>query len=324
MRAFVTGGSGYLGRNLLRALIARGAEVRALVRSDKAARIVQALGAEPVRGDLGSPGALGAGLAGCDVAFHSAALTSERASDADFYRVNVLGTEALLSAARASGVRRLVHVSTEAVLADGSPLVQVDETRSLPARPFPGYPASKALAEQRVLEANGPELTTVAIRPRFIWGADDTAFLPQLVEAVRLRRFRFVDGGRYLTSTCHVANACEGLLLAAERGRGGEVYFITDGAPVELRTFLLALLETQGVRTEVGNIPFWAARTAAQLLEGAWRTLVPAARPMPLRLAVYLLGREVTLRDDKARRELGYVGRVTHAEGLAAMSAGKA
>ncbi|WP_225414292.1 NAD-dependent epimerase/dehydratase family protein [Stigmatella hybrida] len=319
MRAFVTGGSGYLGRNLLSALAARGDTVRALVRGEEAARKVQALGAQPVRGGLDQPEALREGMAGCEVLFHAAALTSARAPDAEFHRVNVLGTEAVLAAARAAGVQRVVHVSTEAVLADGLPLIQVDESRPLPAKPFPGYPATKAQAERLVLQANAPGFTTLVVRPRFIWGADDTAFLPQLIEAVRTQRFRWMDGGRYLTSTCHVANVCEGMLLAAERGRGGEVYFLTDGPPVELRAFLTQLLETQGIQANVGNISFGVARAAAHLTESLWRALVPGARAPALRLAVYLLGREVTLKDDKARRELGYVGQVTHAQGLEAL-----
>nr|H1ZZB0.1 RecName: Full=Aurachin B dehydrogenase [Stigmatella aurantiaca]CCD27750.1 similarity to hydroxysteroid dehydrogenase/isomerase [Stigmatella aurantiaca Sg a15] len=319
MRTFVTGGSGYLGRNLLSALVARGISVRALVRSEEAAQKVQALGAQPILGTLEHRETLKEGMAGCDVLFHAAALTSARATDAEFHRANVLGTETVLAAARDARIQRMVHVSTEAVLADGRPLLQVDESHPLPKRPFAGYPATKAQAEQLVLQANGPGFTTVVVRPRFIWGADDTAFLPQLIDAIRTKRFRWVDGGRYLTSTCHVANVCEGMLLAAERGPGGEVYFLTDGAPVELRSFLTLLLETQGIKAEVGNIPFQAARAAAHLGESLWRALVPQARAPALRLAVYLLGREVTLNDDKARRELGYAGRVTHQQGLDAL-----
>jgi nucleoside-diphosphate-sugar epimerase len=319
MRAFVTGGSGYLGRNLLAALAVRGDTLRALVRSEEAARTVQALGAQPILGDLEHPEALRQGMADCDVVFHAAALTSARATDAEFHRVNVRGTEAVIAAARAARVPRLVHVSTEAVLADGLPLVQVDERHPVPTRPFPGYPATKAEAERLVLQANGPGLATLVVRPRFIWGADDTAFLPQLIEAVRAKRFRWMAGGRYLTSTCHVANVCEGMMLAAERGQPGEVYFLTDGQPVELRGFLTQLLETQGIQAEAGDVPFQAARAAAHLAENLWRALVPDARAPALRLAVSLLGREVTLKDDKARRELGYVGQVTLAQGLEAL-----
>ena len=88
--------------------------------------------------------------------------------------------------------------------------------------------------------ANGPGLRTVVVRPRLIWGNDDSSVLTQLEHAVNAGRFMWIGDGRYPTSSCHVDNLCEGLLLAAEKGRGGVVYFVTDGAPVELRGFVTA------------------------------------------------------------------------------------
>ncbi len=143
---FVTGGSGFLGRNLIPALRRQGAVVRALARSDAALAVVERLGAEPVRGDLDDVAALRAGMAGCDVVFHLAARTNDWGRYEDAYRANVTGTEHALSAAHAAGVPRLVHVSTEAVLVGvGSPpLVNVDETRPRPQRPLGLYALTKA------------------------------------------------------------------------------------------------------------------------------------------------------------------------------------
>src|SRR5258708_3152830 len=115
-RVFVTGGSGFVGRNLIAMLCARGTEVRALARSTAAAEAVAKVGAEAVRGDLSDEAALRAGMAGCNVVFHSAAHVEDWGRFEEFYQANVLGTERMLSAARAAGVPRFVHVSTEAVL----------------------------------------------------------------------------------------------------------------------------------------------------------------------------------------------------------------
>src|SRR5690349_1981233 len=122
-KAFVTGGSGFVGRNLIRALVARGDVVRALARSDKAAEAVRALGAEPVRGDLQDFRALRDGMTGSEMVFHAAAEVSEWGDPKQFHDFNVVGTQNVLTAARAAGVKRFVHVSTEAVLADGQPLM---------------------------------------------------------------------------------------------------------------------------------------------------------------------------------------------------------
>jgi nucleoside-diphosphate-sugar epimerase len=140
--------------------------------------------------------------------------------------------------------------------------------------------------------------------------------LPLFVETVKNGMFRWMDGGHYLTSTCHVKNVCEGMLLAAERGRGGNIYFLTDGPPIALRDFLTAMLETQGVKPSDKSVPSWLVRGLARALEAMWEPLGIEMDPPITYTAVKLMGEEVTVNDAKARRELGYVGRVTREEGL--------
>src|SRR5262249_16175078 len=102
--AFVTGGSGFVGRNLIPALCAAGYQVRALARSAAAARAVEVLGAEPARGDLGDGQALKAGMAGCQDVFHAGAALQQGVRREESYRVNVGGTERVLASAREAGV----------------------------------------------------------------------------------------------------------------------------------------------------------------------------------------------------------------------------
>ncbi|HKG93538.1 MAG TPA: NAD-dependent epimerase/dehydratase family protein [Gemmatimonadaceae bacterium] len=320
MRAFVTGGSGFMGRTLIGELRARGHDVRALARTQAAADAVSALGATPVRGDLDEELEMRAGMQGCDVVFHLAGKITGWGRADEFQRVNVEGTERVLHAARAAGVPRVVHVSTESVLLDGRPLRGVDESARRATNPVGLYSRTKAQAEERVLELNSPELATVVVRPRFVWGKGDTSVLPQLVDAVRRGQFKWIDGGRYQTSTCHVRNVCEGLMLAAERGTPGQVYFLTDGPPVEFRTFITDLLRTQGVDPGSGSIPRPVARAAAAASEWAWRTFGLKSEPPVTRYALAAVGQEVTVNDAKARRDLGYVGRVSREEGLREMN----
>lgn len=316
---FVTGGSGYVGRNLIRQLIARGDAVRALARSASAAQAVEGLGAQAVRGDLDDVAALTAAMRGCATVFHCAALVDEWGDPAEFERINVDGTRRVIEAARAAGVPVLVHVSTEAVLADGSPIVDADETRALPAQPLPRYPATKAAAERVMAAANDAKLRTVIVRPRLIWGNDDSSVLSKLEHAVNAGRYMWIDGGRYPTSTCHVDNLCEAMLLAADKGRGGEAYFVTDGAPVELRSFFTAMLRTRGVDAGERCVPRGIALALATVSEKLWTLLGLKSPPPATRMAVRLIGEPVTVRDDKARRELGYVGRVSREQGLATL-----
>jgi len=253
------------------------------------------------------------------VVFHLAARTASWGRYEEFYQDNVVGVEHLLAAARAAGVPRLVHVSTEAMLAGGAPLVNVDETRLRPARAAGLYGQTKGLAEERVRQANGPDLTTVVVRPRFIWGPGMPA-LSVMTQMVRSGSFLWIDQGYYLTSTCHVSNVCEGLLLAAEKGKGGAAYFLTDGDPVEVRTFLRELVGTQGIEPGTHGIPGWVARVLAGPSEGIWRVLHLKGEPPLTREMVALSGQEVTVSDALARRELGYQGTVTREEGLRQLS----
>jgi len=320
MRAFVTGGSGFLGGHLIRALIERGYAVRALARSDRAVQAVEALGAKAVNGDLAATDAMADGMRGCAVAYHCAALAEDWGELARFEQVNVEGTRCVLQAARTAGVRKLVHVSTEAVYLDGSPLVGVTESRPLPERPLPGYPSTKGAAEKLVLQANSAELATVIVRPRLIWGRDDPKILPRLVEASDGGWLRLIDGGRFKTSTCHVDNCVEGMLLAGERGEPGRVFFLTDGEDVLVHDFMAQVLGAVGRPAPTGSIPLWAATWLARICALLWRLLPLKGTPPLTPMAVLLSGHEITVVDRRARTELGYQGRVTRDEGLATLT----
>src|SRR5438067_3470293 len=219
---FVTGGSGFIGGRLIERLRRDGHSVRALARSQAAEEKVRARGAEPVRGGLEDPTAMRGGAQGCEHAFHAAATLGDWGRREDFERGNVQGTRNALKACAEAGVRRFVHVGTEAALMAGQPLVDVDET--VPLRPdSPAlYSSTKARAEQLVREASRDGFETVVVRPRFVWGAGDTTLLPAMVKLVRSGRFAWIGGGRQRTSITHVDNTVEGLMLGATRGKPGE------------------------------------------------------------------------------------------------------
>lgn len=318
--AFVTGGSGFIGGRLIERLVAEGAPVRALARSDAAARRVEELGAEPVRGELGDRASLEAGAAGTDVAFHLAAHLGEWGPWEEFERGNVEGTRNTLDACAAAGVRRFVHCGTEAALMAGEPLVQVDETAPLRPDSRAPYPATKAKAEQAVRSASREGFETVALRPRFVWGKGDTTLLPEMVATIEAGKWAWVGGGRNVTDTAHVDNVVEGLLLAAERGRPGEAYFVTDGEPVVFREFVTAMLQTQGVEPPDRSLPAWTAAPLARVAETAWKLLPLKGDPPMTTFRSWLLTQECTIDISKARDELGYAPVVSHEQGLEELS----
>ena len=319
--AFVTGGSGFIGGELVRRLVGDGRRVRALARSQASADAVERLGAEPVRGDLGDAGSIVAGAAGCEVAFHLAAHLGQWGTREEFVAGNVTGTENALAGCREAGVSRFVHCGTEAALIAGEPLRSVDETAPLRPDSKALYSATKALAEQAVRGASGGGFETVVLRPRMVWGKGDTTLLPAIVDAVKGGRFAWIGGGDHLTSTTHVDNVVEGLVLAAERGRAGQAYFVTDGDPVVFREFISELLQSQGVDPPTRSVPGPVAAAVAAGSEGVWRLLRLGGEPPLTRLALWLSSQECTIVITKAREELGYEPVRSRPDGLAELRA---
>ena len=315
--AFVTGGSGFIGGALIRRLASEGWTVKGLARSEASAEKVRAAGAEPVNGDLDDVEAMRAGAHGCEYAFHAAAALGEWGKREDFVKGNVKGTCNAIEACRQAGVRRFVHVGTEAALLVGQPLVNADE--SVPLRPDSKahYSATKAMAEQAVIAANGDGMETVVLRPRLVWGPGDTTILPALKQAVEEGRFAWLGGGKHKTSTTHVDNVVEGLVLAATKGRAGNAYFVTDGEPVVFRDFVTDLLATAGVEAPKRSMPVGIAKAVAGVAEGTWNMLGRTDPPPLTRLAAWLSSRECTIDISKARRELGYEPVKSLDEGMA-------
>lgn len=318
MRVFVTGATGFIGGAIARTLAPRDT-VLAMSRSEAGDEVVRALGAVPVRCDLLTlePGQLPA----CDAVVHCAAWVEPWGKREDYWRANVEGTERVLAAARAAGARRFVHMSTEAVLWHGQHLRDVDETHPYPKKTPFLYAETKAEAERRVVAANAPGFETIVLRPRFVWGPGDRTIVPEALALVARGAFLWLDGGRARTSTTHVANLAHATALALEKGRGGEIYFVTDGEITDFKSFLTKLLGAHGVTLPERSLPSWLVRPIAAAVEGLWRTLGPEGPPPITRHAVALLCCDCTLRDDKARRELGYAPVIGVAEGLAALRA---
>jgi nucleoside-diphosphate-sugar epimerase len=314
--AFVTGGSGFVGGHLIERLVGDGWTVRALARSTRAAARVAELGADPVRGDLGSPSAIRAGAEGADTAFHAAAAVGEWGPRDEFLRANVIGTDNALRGCRDAGVRRFVHVGTEAALMAGRPLVDVDETAPLrPDSPAP-YAATKAMAELLVRARNTDAFQTIVIRPRLVWGPRDATILPGILRAIDSGRFVWIGGGAHLTCTTHVANVVEGLLLAATAGRPGEAYFVTDGPPVVFREFVTRLVATAGVEPPARSMPAAVAGAATRLVEPIWTALRLTGPPPLTRMAFWLLAHECTIDISRAGSELGYAPVISRERGL--------
>lgn len=317
---FVTGGSGFVGGRLIERLVAQGWQVRALARSEEAARVVARHGAQAVRGSLDDPAGLEGACADCAAVIHVAAHFKLWGDPAEFQRSNVEGTAHLLDAARRAGVRRFVQLGAAAVvMGDVSPMLQVNETLPRQERTWAPYSASKARSEALVLGANRPGVfETVVVRPPMIWGAGMPT-LEHMIETVRTGQFRWVGDGSQAMSTAHVDNVCHALELAIRHGRGGEAYFVSDGADSTLKEVISGLLQTRAIQAPRNSAPMPIAWVMASLLEWIWRTFSRKGEPPITRQMLRLIGEPFTLDIGKAQRELGYRPVISREQGLLSM-----
>ncbi len=268
MKVFVTGGSGFVGGHVIERLAAR-YEVLAMARSERSAEAVRRFGATPVTCDLDTLDATH--LAGVDAVVHCAAYVEEWGTRDDFWRGNVDGTTRCLDAARRAGVRRFVHIGTEAALFDGHDLVDLDETAPYPARQRYLYSETKAEAERRVLAANAEGFTTISLRPRFVWGPRDTTVLPAVL---RMAREGVVVARR--RAAPHVDGSCEqrrprGGARADGGRRGTGLLHRRRGDADAAGVSRGAGEDAQGVTLPERSMPGAVARPLAAAVEGAWR-----------------------------------------------------
>ena len=212
MNVLVTGASGLVGSRLCRTLSARGHRVTALVRETSRLDRLEGFGGTTARGDVLDEASLRRALRGVEICWHAAAHVSDWGSPSLFRAANVRGTASVLRAARAEGVRRLVHVSSVAVYGFRG-FVEGDEDEPFGTDDF-RYCVSKREAEERVRAAEGIEI--VVARPGNVFGPEDSLTTGPMLEALARGRMALVDGGRSLTCPAYVENLAEGLALCGE------------------------------------------------------------------------------------------------------------
>lgn len=321
MKVLVTGGSGFLGQALCRALLARGDEVTSLQRHHSPA--LAQMGVRQVLGSLDDPQASAEAVMGVDAVLHNAAKASGWGSWQSFFRTNVLGTRVLLQACRNQGVQRFVYTSTPSVVHKGrQPVAGGNETNTPYAESFTAhYPHTKMLAEREVLAANDAQLATVALRPRLIWGPGDTQLLPRLVARAKAGRLRFVGGGNNHMDCTYIDNVVQAhlqALAAVQPGAAcaGKAYFISNNEPRPLRTIVNGLLAAADVPAVQKSVPFALAYGIGVVCESLWRLLRLPSEPPMTRFLAEQLSTEHWYDCSQAERDFGYLPQVSLDEGL--------
>jgi nucleoside-diphosphate-sugar epimerase len=323
MNTLVTGGTGFLGGRIVDRLLQEGRRVTVLGRTPSLE--LEKRGVTFVRASLDDATAVREACAGVETIYHTAAKVGVWGRYDDFYRTNVLGTEALLEGARRHGVKYFIHTSTPSVVYNGGDLSNADESLPLTTKCPSPYPLTKAIAERAVLAANGPTLKTVALRPHLIWGVGDPHLVPRVLDRARKGRLRIVGHGQNCVDMVHVENAVDCHLLAEAALRrsdsaippAGRAYFVTNGEPVLLWHWINALLKGVGLPPVTKSISLGAASAIGACCEAAWRVLPLHGEPPMTRFIAAELAKDHWFDISAARRDLGYAPRVTMSAGTA-------
>lgn len=271
-QAFVTGSTGLLGNNLVRMLVEKGIKVKALARSkEKAKKQFEGLDVEIVEGDLEDVSKFQSSLIGCDALFHTAAFFRDNYKGGshwdELYKINVKGTETLLQAAYAAGIRRAVHTSSIAVL-DGPRGELIDETMLRQEQDADDYYRSKILADQVVLDflKYHSDMFIAMVLPGWMFGPGDvgpTSSGQFVLDFVKGKLPGVVPGSFSVVDARDVAAT---QILAIERGRSGERY-LAAGQHMTMESIFPLVSEVSGVKAPTKKVPLTMLKIIASLSE---------------------------------------------------------
>lgn len=315
----VTGGGGFLGSAIVRFLRERGQAVRSLTR--RRYPDLDALGVAQFLGDVADPEIVSQAVAGCGTVFHVAAKAGLWGPYAQYHSSNVVGTENVIAACRKHAVKRLIYTSSPSVVFTGHDLEGADESIPYAKRYDAAYPATKAIAEKRVLASNDSTLATVSLRPHLIWGPGDNNILPRIYARARARRLFRIGRNNPLIDLTYIDNAAWAHLLAAERLEPGSpitgrAYFIAQGQPVPLWDLVNRFLEVADLPPVKRSIPLPLAILVGGSLETVYSLFGLSGEPQMTRFLARELSTAHWYNLDAARRDLGYSPQVSIEEGL--------
>lgn len=316
--AMVTGGGGFIGKALVRRLLAMGVDTRVVGRSRYPD--LEGLPVKVYQGDIRDGKFLVQAFKGCDTVFHVAAKAGIWGSFGDYFSINVTGTRNVLAACKANNCRSLVYTSSPSVVFSGA-MENISEAAPYPEKYLCHYAHTKALSEYLVLQADGLDFRTTAIRPHLVWGPEDTNLIPRLVARGRSRSLKQVGDGSNLVDISYIDNVVDAHLLAAgslhgSAAAGGRAYFISQGEPVNLWGWINGLFERLDIPPVSRRVSFRKAYVAGLLMEAVYAVLGRDDEPAMTRFLAEQLAKPHYFSLARARQDLGYTPLVTTSEGL--------
>lgn len=303
MRAFVTGGTGLIGRPIINTLLEKGWDVAVLTRDPARAKDLGARGARIVSGDLTRP-TFQAAMGGADVVFHAAGWTDLGVRDAGrMFDVNLSGTRNVLSMARSENVGRIVYTSTAGVFAPVSQDRPATESSRVQVALDDPHVTSKVQAHELAVREMRSGLPITIVLPGAVFGPHDTGQLGRSLALLVRGKLPRLPKGFGTNTWTHSADVAEGQILAATKGLPGQLYLLGDRV-LSMVEFYRKAAAVARVKPPAANVPMGAARLAARLSEA--RSRFSGRTPSLSRAALGLAAIDLVVDSTKARTELAW------------------
>lgn len=319
-QVIVYGGGGFLGRYIVERLIKLNCgKIKIFNRS--ASPELAKLGIETIRGDLREPLDVISAASSCTVVFHTAAKAGIWGARKSYYDINVRGTENVLAACRSHDIPTLVYTSSPSVAYPPTyDIENINEDLPYPKKYLAHYPATKAIAEKKVLGEPNKHLSCVALRPHLLWGPRDPHLLPRIIKSARRGHLAIIGNGMNKVDLTYIENAAHAHILAAEYLRDQpqcvrKRYFISDDSPVVLWDWLNKLLGELKIEPITRKISYAKALLIARGLEMVYN-LLPFGEPPITRFAVGQLAHSHYFDISGAKNDLGYSPAITSTEAM--------
>jgi nucleoside-diphosphate-sugar epimerase len=316
----ITGASGFLGGRTAAFFAQNFPQYQVIATSRTAGKkaSLENLGCQYMLGDLQDQSFCDSITKDASIVIHCAALSSPYGQYEKFHQSNIVATQTLLDASKANGVNKFIYISTPSIYVSFNDRFNVSENDPLPKKMVNDYARTKLIAEKLVLAANSDALSTIALRPRAIIGAEDTVIFPRIFEAYKKGKLKVIGSGNNICDLTCVRNVIEAITLSidADHEAYGQAYNITDGKSVDFWQTLNGALNQLGYQNIDKKVNKKIAMIAATVVERYYKTFKPNSEPAITKYGIAILADNFTLDISKAKSLLRYKPVMTSEDGI--------
>lgn len=316
MKIIVTGATGFIGRNVAEYFHKIGYEVLGLGRNKKIGAELLRLGIRFVAVDIRDKNEVVKNFESADFIVHCAGKSADWGKFSEFYDVNVLGTQNIVSACIKYDIKRIIFISTPSVYYSGKDRFKVSEEESLPQKQF-SYGRTKIIAENMLLNLTSAGFRTIVLRPRAVYGKYDNVILPRILKLSEKKRFPLINGGKAVVDITYIGNLITAIALcfSANENVWNNIFNICNGEPTTIKEWFSMVLSTYNRSFDPKTIPNSVAHIVASANEMIAQIPFCTNKPQMTRFSVGYMATSLTMSIEKARILLNYYPIVGNREG---------